>query len=107
MYFLNLTQVLGTGTLPDMCVNTSQVDLEMFLCASQEPSKSILLHGALIETEILTCPLPNVFAQLRPCFWVPALYLQVGQHLPQWSTNIPMCLTNFYKIFGAWGPNRS
>ena len=32
MYLLNLTQFLGTGTLPTGVSTPAQVDLEMFLC---------------------------------------------------------------------------
>ena len=50
----------------------------MFLCVSGT-SKKNLVHGALIEAEILTSQLPNVFAQLRLSFCVNTC--QVCQHL--------------------------
>ena len=42
--------------------------VEMFLYVS-ETSKMDLVHGALIEGEILISPFPNIFAQLGPVCW--------------------------------------
>ena len=64
MYLLNLAQFLGTSTLhsgvsasPKQSTNVSKY-LRNF--------QKNLVNGALIEAEILTCPLPHVFAQLSP-----------------------------------------
>ena len=48
------------------CANTSSSGLKCSY-VSQKPPKN-LVHGALIDAEILTSPLPHVFAQLGPVF---------------------------------------
>ena len=55
--------------------------LEIFLFVSGT-SKKNLVHGALMEVEILTSPLPHVFSQLGPVFGALALCPQLCQHLP-------------------------
>ena len=55
--------------------------------------------------EILTSPLPHVFAQLGPFLGADALPMGVLTP-PKWSKSVPMCLRNLQKKFGAWGPNR-
>ena len=55
-----------------------------------------LAHGALIEAEILTSPLPHVFAQLGPVLGNGTLPAGVSTP-PKWSTNVPMCLRNLPK----------
>ena len=71
MYLLNLAQFLGTNTLPQVCQHLPS-SLEMFLCVSGT-SKKNLVNGALIEAEILTCPLPHVFSQPGPVLIVGTL----------------------------------
>ena len=66
--------------------------LKMFICLSGT-SKTILVHGALIEVEILTSPLPHVFAQPSPVLGAGTLPMGVSTP-PKWSRNVPMCLRN-------------
>ena len=70
-------------------VNTSQV---VYTCSyvSQEPPKN-LVHGVLIEVEILTSPLPHVFAQFGPVWGTGAPPMNVSTP-PKWSRNVSMCL---------------
>ena len=65
-----------------------------------------LVHGALIEAEILTSPLPHIFAQCGPGLGAGALPMGVSTPHKK-SRNVPMCLRNLQKVFSAWGPNRS
>ena len=80
-------------------------NLEMFLCVSGT-FKKYLVHGTLIEAVILTSPLPNVFAQ--PGLVLGTGTLPVGVSTPPKKfRNVPMCLRNLQKVFGAWSPNGS
>ena len=76
---------------------------------SQQPPNN-LVHGALIEAEILTSPSPHVFSNrcvnLAQTLGARALPTGVAP-LPKYSRNVPMCLSSLQKVFGAWGPNRS
>ena len=51
------------------------------------------MHGSLIEVEILTSLLPNVFAQFGLVLGGAALPMDVFTH-PKWYTNVPICLRN-------------
>ena len=51
-------------------------------------------------------PTPNVFAQLGPVLGTGTLSAGVSTP-PKLSRNVPMCLRNLQKVFGAWGLNRS
>ena len=86
------------------CVNTSQV-VYKYTYVSEELLKN-LVHGALIETEILTSPLCHVFAQFVPVLGTVTLSAGVSPPV-KWSRNCPMCLRNLHKVFGTWGLNRS
>ena len=89
MYLLNLVWFLGTSTLP-MCGSTpSKQSRNVPMCLRNLQKK--LVHGTLIEAEILTFPLPHVFAQLGL-----VLGCQCSVHgmptPPKWSKNVPMHL---------------
>ena len=64
-----------------------------------------LVHGALIEAEILTLPPQMYLLNLAKFLGTSALSAGVSTP-PKWSRNVPMCLRNLQK-HGAWGPNRS
>ena len=81
------------------CVNTSQV-VYKYTYVSEELLKN-LVHGALIETEILTSPLCHVFAQFGQVLGTGTLSAGVSPPA-KWSRNGPMCLRNLQKVFGAW-----
>ena len=60
--------VCGTSPLPYICANTSihwRSPVQMFLCVSENSEKNSV-HGALIDAEILTSPLPYIFVHLGP-----------------------------------------
>ena len=104
MYLLNLGQLWVLALCPQVCQHLPS-NLEMFLCVSRTYIK-YLVHGALIEAEILTSQLPHAFAQLSPVLSAGTLPAGVSTP-PKWSRNVPMCLRNLHKVFGTWGPNRS
>ena len=103
MYLLNLAQILHDGALP-MGVSTPSKLSKMFPYVSGT-SKKNLVHGALIEAEIMTSPSPMYFLNLAQ-FWLLALCPQVCQHLLIWSRDVSRCLRNLKKI-GTWGLSRS
>ena len=95
MYLLNLAQFWALVLCLQVCQHLPS-GLEMFLCVSGASKK----FGAwgLIEAEILTSPLPNVFAQLGLGLGADALLHGVSTS-PKWSRNVPMCLRNLQKIW--------
>ena len=80
-------------------------DVEMFLCVSGTCKKK-LEYGSLMKAEILTSPLPHLFAQISLVFghWHCACRCI---NTSQVVLNISMCLRNLKAKFGAWGPNRN
>ena len=70
---------------------------------SQKPPKK-LVHGTLIDVEILTSPVPQVFAQPGQDLDTDALPVAV-QALPKWSKMF-LCVSANSTKFGAWGLNR-
>ena len=70
---------MGAGTL-SMGVSTPPKWSRNILCVSGT-SKTILVHGSLIEAEILTSPPPCISSTWASC-WAPALCPWVCQHLP-------------------------
>ena len=83
---------------PQLCQHLPG-DLEMFLYVSGTSKKS-LVHGTLIEAELLTS-LPPIYVHNLAWFWVLALCQQVCQHLPSslqmflyLSGTIKKCLVN-------------
>ena len=58
--FAQLGLVYGCKCSAHRCVNTPS-GLKMFLCVTGT-SRKCLVHGAIIEAEILTSPLPHIFA---------------------------------------------
>ena len=68
---------------------------------SKEPPKN-LVHGALIEAEILTSPLPHVFAQLGLVLGAGALPMGVSTS-PKWSRNV-LCVSGTSKNIWCMGP---
>ena len=104
MYLLNLAQLWALTLCLQVCQHLPS-GLQMFLCVS-ETSKPNLVHGALMEAKILTSPLPHAFAQLGLVLCTGNLPMGVSTP-PKQSRNVPMCLRNLQKVFGAWGPNRS
>ena len=62
----------------------------------------MLVHGALIDAEILTSPLPHIFAQLGPLLGADALSMGMPTP-PKWSKSVPMCIINLQKnlVHGA------
>ena len=103
MYLFYLAHFGGTNALP-MDVPTPSKCLKVFLCLAGT-SKNNLVHGALIDAEILTSQLPHVFAQLGPLLGADALSMGMPTP-PKWSKSVPMCIINLQKKFGAWGFNR-
>ena len=83
------------------CVNTSQV-VYKYVYVSEELLKN-LVHGALIEAEILTSPLCHVFAQYVPVLGTGTLSAGVSPPV-KWSRNVSMCLRNFQKCIWYMGP---
>ena len=61
-----------------------------------------LMHGALIEAEILTLPSPMYMLSLAQFLGASALPMGVSTP-PKWSTNVPTCLRNLQKnlVHGA------
>ena len=104
MYLLNLAQLWALTLCLQVCQHLPS-SLQMFLCVS-ETSKENLVHWALIEVDILTSPLPHIFAQLGLVLGASALPAGVSTP-PKWSTNVSMCRRNLQTKFGAWGPNES
>ena len=96
--------ILGASTLPTGVSTPPKWPGDVSMCLRNLQKN--LVHGALIETEILTSPLPHVFAQLGQCLGTGTLPMGVSTP-PKWSGNVPMCLTNLQTKFGAWGPNKS
>ena len=86
------------------CVNTSHVIWKCF-SVSQEPTKMYLVHGALIEAEILTSLHPNIFAQLV-LVWALVLHPQMCQHFPSGMKYSYLCQEPPNKIW-CWGSNES
>ena len=70
--------------------------------SQKHPKK--LVHGTLIDVEILTSPVPQVFAQPGQDLDTDALPVAV-QALPKWSKMF-LCVSANLQKFGAWGPNR-
>ena len=101
--FAQLGLGLGAGALT-MGVSTSLRWSEMFLCVSGM-SKKIGASG-LNGCQDNDLPTPNVFAQLGPVLGTGTLSAGVSTP-PKLSRNVPMCLRNLQKVFGAWGLNRS
>ena len=83
-----LGPVLGTDTLPTGVSTPSKWSINVPMC--QEPPKN-LVHGALMEVEILTSPLPHVFAHLGPVWCTGAQPVNVSTP-PRWSRNVSLCL---------------
>ena len=78
MYLLNLAKLWALALCLQVCQHLPS-DLEMFLCVSGT-IKKYLVHGSLIEAEILISPLPNVFAQLG---------MVLGTRTPLMDVSIP------------------
>ena len=55
-----------------------------------------LMPGALIESEILSSPLPHVFAELCLVLWALVLHLWICQHLPS-SLEMFLCVSETSK----------
>ena len=71
---------------------------------SQKPPKN-LVHGALIDAEILTSPLPHVFAQPGQDLGTDTLPVGVPT-TSQVSLKMFLCVSETSKKIGAWDPNR-
>ena len=103
MYLLNLAHFWGANALPMGVLTPSEWSKSVPMCLRNLQKN--LVHGALIDVEILTSPFPHVFAQLGPYFGG-----QCSAHgcvnTFQVSKSIPMCCRNLHKHVGAWGPNR-
>ena len=64
-----------------------------------------MVHGALIEAEILTSPLPMYLLKLA---WIlGAGALPIGMSTPPSGLKYSYVSQELLKKFGAWGPNRS
>ena len=61
-----------------------------------------LVHGALIDAEIMTSPLPHAVSQLGPYLGADTLSMGVPTP-PKWSKNVPMCIISLQKnlVHGA------
>ena len=102
--FAQLGPALATGTLPaGMLIPHS--GLGMFLCVSGT-SKPNLVHGAYMEANILISPLSMYLFNLSWIVGASAIPMGVSTP-PKWSRNLPMCLRNLQRTFGARDPNRS
>ena len=64
MYLLNLAWYLGPGALPTGVSTPPEWSRNVPMCLRNLQKN--LVHGALIEAEILTSPLPHAFAQFSP-----------------------------------------
>ena len=91
MYLLNLAWFWALELHSWMCEHLPS-SLKMFLCVSGT-SKKYLVHGSLIEAEILISPLPNVFAQLGMVLGTRTPLMDVSIP-PKQSKNVSMCLRN-------------
>ena len=79
IYLLNLAQFLGTGSVPSGVSASTKQSRILAMCLRNFQKN--LVHGALIEAEILISHSPMYFLNLAQ-FRVLALYLQVCQDLP-------------------------
>ena len=59
-----------------------------------------------MEAKILSSPLSMCLFNLAWIVGASAIPMGVSTP-PKWSRNLPMCLKNLQRTFGAWGPNRS
>ena len=104
MYLLNLAWFLDAGTLPMGVSTPPKWSTNVPICFRN--IKRNLVHGALIEAEILTSPLPMYLFNL-------AWFLGTSTLPTFWSTTSQAVYKCSYvsqeppKKFGAWGPNRS
>ena len=108
MYLLNLAQFLGTNTLPSgVSASPKQSrNVSIYLRNFQKN----LVNGALIEAEILTCPLPHVFSPPGPVLivgtslmYLPQLRSVFCQDLPSDLEMLLMCLRSLYtRIWCMW-----
>ena len=97
MYLLNLAWLWSLALWLQVCQHLPHGLICSYV--SQELLKK-LVHGTLIEAEILTSPLPHVFAQLGlvyGCKCSAHWYVNTSQVV----LNVPMCHSNIQKMFGA------
>ena len=95
MYLLNLAQFLGTNTLPSGVSASPKQSRNVSMCLRNFQKN--LVHGALIEAEILTSPLPYVFAQLSPVLSALALYLSSVCNTSQVYPEMFLCVSGTSK----------
>ena len=76
-----------------------------YFYVSQKPPKNNLVHGALIDAEILTSPLLNVFAQTWPRYQVAYVLMPGGVPTPlQVVTKCSYSVSETSKIIWCMGP---
>ena len=102
--FAQLGLVYGCKCSAHWCVTTPS-GLKTFLCVTGT-SRKCLVHGVIIEAEILTSPFPIYLLNLAKFLGTSTLPAGVATP-PTWSRNDSSCLRNLQRTFCAWCPNRS
>ena len=100
MYLLNLAWFLGGGALPMGVSTPPKWSTNVLICLRN--LQKYLVHGALIEAEILTYPLPMYLLNLAWLLGTSTLSTGVSTP-PKQSRNVLMCLWNLPKIW-CMGP---
>ena len=100
--FAQLGPFLGADALPMGVLTPPKRSKCVHVCLRN--LKKILVHGALIDAEILTSPLPHVFVQLGPFWGANALPMDVSTLSS--GLKVFLCVSGTSKNVGAWGPNR-
>ena len=104
MYLMSMAQLWALALCLQVCQHLTSC-LEMFPCVS-ETSNPNLVNEALMEAKILSSTLSMYLFNLAWIVGASAIPMGVSTP-PKWSRNLPMCLRNLQRTFGAWGPNRS
>ena len=102
MYLLTLAQFWDTSTLAAGVSSPPKWSTNVPICLRN--LQKILVHGALLEAEILTSPSPMHLLNLAWFLGTSAPSMDVSTP-PKWSRNVPISFRNFQKRFGAWSSN--
>ena len=100
MYLLNLAHFSGADALSMGVLTPSKWSKSVPMCLRNVQKN--LVHGALIDAEILTSPSPMYLLNLA-CFFggnAPPMCVLIP---PKWSKSVPMCPRNLQNmlVFGA------
>ena len=100
MYLLNLAHFSGANTLSMGVLTPSKWSKSVPMCLRNVQKN--LVHGALIDAEILTSPSPMYLLNLAHFSGADALFMGVLTP-PKWSKSVPMCPRNPQNmlVFGA------